>query len=61
METENRGNSLGLRCKKLKPLKKMKKPRAKKVLARSITKSKTKEVLAKGFKKPKLFKTKNKP
>lgn len=60
-ETKIRSSSLGLRCGRLKPPEKRDRPGAKKVLTRGAIEVKTKEVLARGSKRSRSSKIRDRP
>lgn len=59
-KTKRRSRGFGLRCGKLKPPERRDSSKANKVLAKDTIEAKTKEVLAKNSKKPRLSKTRGK-
>lgn len=61
VKTKERSSGLGLRYRKLKPSKKRDRSKTKKVLTRGTIGAKTKEVLAKGSRKLRLYKIRDKP
>lgn len=58
-EIEEKSSCLGLRCKKPKLSEKRDKPKAKEILAKGAIETKTEKVSARGFRRPKPSKTRN--
>lgn len=61
VETEKKSSGLGLRCKKPRLAAKRDRSEAKEVLAKGAIKAKTEKVSARGFRRSKPSKTKNRP